>query len=504
MIARTTSTGASGNRRLYDRWSIRRAHLAVAFLLLIGCHHNGVSAASSASDQVVGPLLDYFRDKGVLVPDASPDGRPQLARALTALFLSAADTSCGFGSPTKEALTGNIQVWQVRLPSDYIGFCAASPDPTGCKEIFRQCRAFDHAVFCDERFVLLTVALSNLTYNHMTTGGLALLSATDSAKPSPKSQTDLIRDMGVTSGLETRELVDILQYAISMDHADVPSDVVQPQMVHNPSYSLASDWIQDTLIGIIIGHEFTHVEQMACNQTLPVNGGDLLLAYNRFTCSQAHIITEMQADLRGLQLLRGLLNKMRAVADVPGNVREVEADTTQVTTFQFKGKTLTLDLRKNSRWMLENFDVALASTMIHFSEVELMLQLFEDRAPAVAAQEPCQGCLLVNDNTTLQHLEEYYRNAASDAQASLMVSPHHTHMVSPLRFEMFQRVIGGDSLDTYAKSRGVGSWAEVRFNALLAGSLDALQGQCHRTAADGEAASKAMFDAIDALKGSGE
>lgn len=473
------------------------------WLLCSGCGKapSPSSPASSASLT----LLEFLRARGVLVSD---DGdRPTYLKALTALFqVHVANESCGFGRPTRVTeggiANGTIEAWQVRLPEDVQAFCAQSPDPDGCLTIFDGCRAFDHAILCDQRYVLRTLALAQATFDHFAFSGPGLTSIRrNDEKPDNSPDAQRLFNVGLVTGLQTHELAELLDFAVAIRHASDPNTVAADKSPKTFPYTLALDWAYSLLIGFVAGHEFAHLEQTAgCLPPEGVPWPSIESVYEAFVCNST-APREIEADLIGAASIHTIVSTMRSSPDVPDAARAIDSDQSLVWPIKTPAGDRVVDLRKTARWTLDNFDIVGALEVLHFSEMELALQLFGDRAPDIVRSEPCHGCVLIADDETFKQMHDYYarRAGASDVWSQ---DVQRNHMIAPLRYLLFLHLFGLSYLKEFAETHELGAWIGIRFYAMVDGSLQAIQRGCGRSPEQQAEAVKQLLSGLSQVQGS--
>ncbi len=510
---------------------MRRAHsIAVASIivgfvgtLLLSCRHAQQAHMPSAEPRRT--LLEFFQARGVLVEQSPYTNR------LVGLLADQAAPSCGLSTPLgySQGLTTNkIEVHDVNLPADFAQFCSQSPDPQGCESIFDRCASFERTIFCDRRFVQRVFSVASITFTHVINNGFSVFASRTTeatTPPSPELEKKVkilerltgttgatpegrarINDFGRLSGLFTNELTDALKLAVDLRHADDLSAVrAGPALVDFPQSLLPRT--HDTLVGFVLGHEFAHLEQRACPSTIHVPWQHLMKSYSSFVCeTTSH--EELEADMRGAILTKVLLQLLHSVTDI-NSFSKLDKDESLTRTAHIEEDLpVRIDLRASARWTLENYDLMGALAMIHFLEIQLMLELFGDDAPKIADGEPCASdCAMVTADTYAA-LGKYYRRAAAQAEIwSGGARSYRSHMMSPLRFLLTSRMSRHGTIEAYANQKKlptsesgmplVAVWVGVRLKALVEGSLDATQGSCKRSPVEKSAAFQGLMTALD-------
>lgn len=483
------------------RWRVRSTGALVVLAAVAGCPPKQEESSPRPAPEPSVALRDFFSSRGLL-SEHRPDNRTgtvawaehgsqTFVKMLTDYYALVDDERCGVPARSDAGVVigDDVPAWQVELPRSYRDVCLASPDPVACASIFDGCATIGGGIFCDARFILRLQAITQSTFNHLTARGILLVSA-DLAIPEAMRARGA--DLARLTSAQTEDFHALVQLAVELRTSDDPVALVstatapgsQTEAALRRSLTRAADALDHVLVGFVVAHEMAHVEQRSCAMPDHPAWKQLLVAYEELTCLPVTTKEEAEiyADLRGAQLAGDLLAGLAAQLRSGDARREIESS--QDLQIPAAGERHGLDLRPNVLWTIDHFELVTAIAMIHFIEVELMLRLFGEQAPGLAAAEPCMGCFML-DADTGEVLRTYYRDASARAMvAGEQRARRAPHMTSQLRYLLFAALFGNQRIEAYATEHDLPAWVGVRFDALLAGTADALAARCEHTPAE--------------------
>jgi hypothetical protein len=264
------------------------------------------------------------------------------------------------------------------------------------------------------------------------------------------------------------DMSDLLTYGLKVRAADDPQSVEIPKRLAavgqfaDAQSTTVWDWMKDLAIGFVIGHEFAHVEQLACPRPAPTPWEPLMRSYEDLACGMTSR-AEVTADLRGLQLIRGLMSSLRSSATVDVIQAQIAQD-----------GNLGPEDRDALSWMASNFDLVQFVLTQNFGEVETLLDMFGDQAPAVLAGEP----EFKGTAEAVTAIAAYYSSQAKQAGVWSQGRAYRNHMFPAYRYSV---LFPPNQLFQYGNAHGVVAKPGLRLTGLLFGGLDRLQDKCDRS-----------------------